>query len=111
MMEHKLRNNIRQERGKKQLSIEEECSPTLRMTEIGSESVCFAPWKEINLYPSGRIDFCSWIREALNINDYIHNEKVDWDRLLNSSEYKTGRKSVLDGSYEGCLECCPMKAK
>lgn len=75
---------------------------------MGGKRVCFAPWKEIDIYPSGRIDFCSWIGETLNIRDFILDDKVDWDALLNSPEYKAGRKGVLEGKYSGCLECCPM---
>lgn len=109
--EFKHRNQIRQERGKKQLSLEEDYSPTLRMIDIGDRKVCFAPWKEIDIYPSGRIDFCGWFTETQNINDYICNEKVDWNSLLNSSKYRKGRKDVLDGKYSGCMECCPLNAK
>ena len=106
--ENKRRNMIRAERGKKTLPIEEEYRPSLRTTEVGGKRVCFAPWKEIDIYPSGRIDFCSWIGETLNIRDFILDDKVDWDALLNSPEYKAGRKGVLEGKYSGCLECCPM---
>lgn len=106
--ENERRNKIRQERGKKTLSLEKELTPSLRKIGIGGKKVCFAPWKEIDIYPSGRIDFCGWTAETLNIRDFICDEEVDWERLLNSPEYKAGRKGVFEGTYSGCMECCPM---
>lgn len=106
--EHNRRNMIRRERGKRALFLEKEISPTLRKTDIDGKRVCFAPWKEVDIYPSGRIDFCGWISETLNIRDFIYGEEVDWERLLNSPEYKAGRKGVLEDKYSGCMECCPM---
>ena len=108
--ENRRRNRIRRKMGKKTLGLEEEFSPSLRMIGKGGKRVCFAPWKQIDIYPSGRIDFCGWIRETLNIRDFIYGETVDWEKLLNSSEYKAGRKGVLEGNYPGCMECCPMKS-
>ena len=105
------RNKIRQERGKNQLNLEEDYCPTLRTIDIEDKRVCFAPWKEVDIYPNGRIDFCGWIAETLNIKDYICGEQVDWNGLLNSSEYKAARKGVLEGNYPGCMECCPLNAK
>ena len=106
--ENKRRNDIRRKRGKKTLSLDKELSPTLRMIDIGGKRVCFAPWKEIDIYPSGRIDFCGWIAETLNIHDFICDERVEWKKLLNSPEYKAGRQGVFEGRYPGCMECCPM---
>lgn len=106
--ENERRNKIRRARGKKTLCLEKELSPTLRKIEVGGKRVCFAPWKEIDIYPNGRIDFCGWIAETLNIHDFIYDEKVDWERLLNSPEYKNARQGVLEGKYSGCMECCPM---
>jgi hypothetical protein len=108
--EFELRNKIRVENEKKPLSFDEEWSPTIRLTTIDNKKICFAPWQEIDLYPTGRMDFCGWFEKTLNIKDYIIDDNVNWDEILNSSEYKIIRNNMLNGNYEGCLACCPMNS-
>lgn len=102
------RNRLRIENGKKPLELNEDYCPTIRLTQIDNKEICFAPWSEIDIYPSGRMDFCSWFRPTLNLNDFIENESVNWDMILNSSQYKICRLNILNGNYQGCLTCCPM---
>ncbi len=109
--ECKSRNELRRKQGKKTYSIEEEFSISMRLEEVNGKNVCFAPWKEIDIYPNGRLDFCGWFHKTLNLNDFIRNEKVDWNEILNHPKFKLGRKDVLEGKFWGCMECCPMNAK
>lgn len=108
--EHQARNRLRSERGKKQMLFDEEWTPTMRQADIYGKKVCFAPWKEIDLYPDGRLDFCGWFRETLNLKSFIVDDTVDWDRILNSPEFKTYRHNMHNGCFDGCMSCCPMNS-
>ena len=72
--------------------------------------MCFAPWGEIDLYPSGRMDFCGWFEPTLNLQDFIENDRVDWNVVLNSFPYMAARKRILHGNFRGCQVCCPMNS-
>jgi len=105
--EFEARNSMRIACGKKALLYEEDLDQTLHKDAVSN--ICFAPWHELDLYPNGRIDFCSWYKETINIKDYIKNGSLDWYEVMNSYEYMEKRKAFLAGIYEGCLEYCPMK--
>ena len=81
----------------------DDISPTLHLQKNGDVETCFAPWNEIDLYPNGRMDFCSWFQPTLNIKNFIHDdggkEFVNWDEIINSYEY-----------VAGCQVCCPMNS-
>ncbi|NMA29360.1 MAG: hypothetical protein GX934_16510 [Burkholderiales bacterium] len=106
--ELRQRNEIRAQRGKKVILFEEAWTPTIRMIEVCGKQVCFAPWKEIDLYPNGRLDFCGWYKETLNLRDFIENDSVDWSRILNSPEFRTIRNNIWNYCFDGCQTCCPM---
>lgn len=112
--ELKRRNELRKAHGKNELSLVDDISPTLHLRKAGDSEICFAPWNEIDLYPEGRMDFCGWFHETLNIKDFIQikdgKEFVDWDEILNSYEYVAARYRILHGNYEGCQTCCPMNS-
>ena len=108
------RNKIRRECGKNELVLVDDLSPTLHLMKTEDREICFAPWNEIDLYPDGRMDFCSWFQPTLNIKNFIRvkaaKEFVDWDEILNSYEYVAARYRILHGDYEGCMLCCPMNS-
>lgn len=106
--ELRRRNEVREQRGKKLIPLDEEWSPTIRMIEVCGKTVCFAPWKEIDLYPTGRLDFCGWFKETLNIKDFIVDDSVDWTRILDSPEFRALRHNIWNGCFDGCQVCCPM---
>jgi len=108
--EFEQRNIWRKKLGKKQLSFDEDFAPTLRITKVASTDICFAPWKELDLYPDGRLDFCGWFERTLNLHDFLENDIVDWDKILNSFEYMSARKRMLQGNFRGCQDCCPMNS-
>jgi|GEM_PF-1693167 len=108
--EFDLRNRIRAEHIKKVFLFDEEWTPTIRLLEKEGKKVCFAPWQILDLYPNGRMDFCSWFRETLNIKDFIKDEKVDWDAVLNSWEYTACRCNILHDNFGGCMPECPMNS-
>lgn len=108
VQEHKLRNHIRRERGKRELSFEQDFNPILRRIEIGGKQVCCCPWSFIDLYPTGRLDFCGWVRESLNIKNFIKDGKVQWNEILESKEYREERKHFLENNYSCCQKGCPL---
>ena len=108
LKEFEERNRIRKERGKRELSFEEDFSPTLRMDDICGQRLCASPWKMIDLYPTGRLDFCGWFQRTLNFYNYIEDGAPDWNEILNSPAYMMYRSHILKGDYTGCMTCCPL---
>ncbi|MBQ6297004.1 MAG: hypothetical protein IJK81_04840 [Selenomonadaceae bacterium] len=113
--ELKRRNEIRRAQGKKELSMVDDISPSLHLRQETDREICFAPWNEIDLYPDGRMDFCGWFEQTLNIKDFIQRddngkEFVDWEKILNSFEYASARYRILHDDFRGCQVCCPMNS-
>ena len=105
------RNEIRRAAGKNELTIVDDISPSLHL----NNGICFAPWNEIDLYPDGRMDFCSWFEPTLNIKNFIQRnadgkEFVDWEKVLNSFEYAAARYRILHEDFRRCQDCCPMNS-
>ncbi len=110
LKEHQERNRIRRERGKNELTVDEDFNASLRKEDIAGQRVCFSPWKMIDIYPTGRMDFCGWFIRTLNIYDFIQDGAPDWNEILNHPTFMIYRKHMLNGIYKGCMECCPMNA-
>lgn len=106
--EHEERNRLRKIAGKRIYTLEEDMDAGLMSMQIKEISVCRAPWYELDLHPSGRIDFCGWHSPLLNIKQFIKDDAVKWDEIINSEEYKSYRAAMLHGDYSGCLKSCPM---
>lgn len=105
------RNTWRKKLGKNVLTFYEDVAPSLRLTRRNGQQMCFAPWGEIDLYPSGRLDFCGWFVPTLNLNDFVEENQVDWDKILNSFEFMAARKRIVQGNFRGCQVCCPMNSE
>ena len=115
LSEWKERNKIRRAAGKNELSIVDDFSPTLHLKQDSDREICFAPWNEIDLYPDGRMDFCGWFEPTLNIKNFIQTDDdeknfVDWEKILNSFQYVSARKRILNDDFRGCQICCPMNS-
>lgn len=114
LSEWRERNKIRRELGKNELAIVDDFSPTLHLKKLDDREICFAPWNEIDLYPNGRMDFCGWFEETLNIKNFIQSDGeknfVDWEKVLNSFQYASARKRILNDDFRGCQVCCPMNS-
>ena len=113
--EWRERNRIRKTCGKNELAIVDDFSPTLHLKKLDDREICFAPWNEIDLYPNGRMDFCGWFEETLNIKNFIQTDAdgknfVDWEKVLNSFQYASARKRILHDDFRGCQVCCPMNS-
>lgn len=106
--EFEKRNYIRAKQGKRQFTFDEDFAPTIRMERKNGQDFCFAPWKEVDLYPDGRVDFCGWYKPTSNFNCYIKNGVVDWNNVINSFEFMRERKKILRKNYDKCQSCCPM---
>lgn len=106
--EHNKRNLLRRNRGKKELSFQEDYSLTLRTENINNKKVCAMGWNALDLYPDGRLDFCGWHIPTLYFPDYVKDEQVDWNAVINSEEFQIYRENMLNGDYSGCMSCCPI---
>ena len=104
------RNELRRKQGKRELSYFEDVAPSLRLERRHGKQMCFAPWGEIDLYPSGRMDFCGWFEHTLDFTEYIEEDGVNWERILNSFAYMSARKRIAHGNFRGCQSCCPMNS-
>ena len=104
------RNAWRRKQGKRELTFYEDVAPSLRLERRQEQQMCFAPWGEIDLYPSGRMDFCGWFDPTLNLKDFIREHRVDWEEILNSFAYMSARKRILHSNFRGCQVCCPMNS-
>lgn len=112
LREFQKRNAIRRANGKTELTLAEDFTPTIHLQENTEKPICFAPWNELDLYPNGRIDFCGWFEETINIKDYIdaENNYLNWDAVFNSFEYISARYRILHDDFRGCQSCCPMNS-
>lgn len=106
--EHNKRNYIRRNNGKRELTKDEEYSLTLRTFCVKGNTVCAMGWNSLDLYPNGRLDFCGWHIPTLFFPDYIKNDSVDWNEIINSNEFLNYREKMLKGDYSGCMSCCPI---
>ena len=106
--EHEERNRMRVAAGKQQITFDEEYSTTIRTEWRQGRDICFAPWKELDLYPDGRIDFCGWYAQTQNLHQFIKDGWLDWNEVMNSYEYMRGRHKILREDYDDCQTCCPM---
>ena len=110
MEEFSQRNAWRRKLGKLELSLDEDLSPSMQLRQRNGRDVCFAPWQELDIYPDGRLDFCSWFAPTLNLKNFIVDGQVDWDSVLNSFAYMAARKRILQGNFQGCQSCCPLNS-
>ena len=106
--EYEERNAWRRRLGKAELTFDEDYSSTIRLEARAGRRLCFAPWKELDLYPSGRLDFCGWYEPTLDLKGFIEHGTVDWNEVLNSYAYMRGRYRILRSDYDECQDCCPM---
>lgn len=106
--EYEERNAWRRRFGKAELTFDEDYSSTIRLEARAGRRLCFAPWKELDLYPSGRLDFCGWYEPTLDLKGFIEHGTVDWNEVLNSYAYMRGRYRILRSDYDECQDCCPM---
>lgn len=108
------RNKLREERGKKLLTLEEDYFATLRSYEKTLSSgekicTCTMPFKGIDLWANGRLDVCAWVMgQMANFKDYIKDDKVDWAQILNIPVFQDMREKVLRDDFSYCMDCCPL---
>lgn len=108
------RNKLREQKGKKLLTIEEDYFASLHnMTKNLSngqkKTTCMAPYKSIDIFANGRMDLCGWIKEPMaNFKDYIIDGKVDWAEILNIPVFQDMREKVLKDDFSYCMDCCPL---
>ena len=109
--EYRERERIRKEHGKKSFSLIEDLAGTLHESEIVGKVCCPAPWHELDLKPNGNLRICGWHIRGINIKDFIRNNTVDWDEILDHPHLRLMRQDVLCGNYDYCMKCCPLNSK
>ena len=110
LKEHALRNRLRRQHGKKELSMDEDFFSTLRLEDRCGKKLCFAPWKELDLYPNGRLDFCGWYIGTQTIDRFLAKDgyTLDWFEVINSYIMMRERYRIINEDYDRCQTCCPM---
>ena len=110
--EYEQRNVFRRKKEKKEFTMEEDSNNIQSFAiKINGRMVCASPWKMIDLYPNGRMDFCGWTAPVSFLFDNIKDKRLDVDRLINSEEFRKYRANMLNGNYKGCMTCCPIIRK
>lgn len=106
--EHGRRNSMRREHGKRELTLDEDYSLTVRTKQVGGRTVCAAPYEVMDFYPNGRLDFCGWHAPTLYFPKYIKDNGIDWDDIINSCAFRMYRENMFNGDFSGCMKCCPV---
>ncbi len=108
--EFEKRNEIRRAAGKAELDFVNDFTPTLHLKQNADRDICSAPWDGVDVVPNGNINFCCFYEPTLNIKNFIHKGKVNWDEILNSFEYASARYRILRDDFRGCQVCCPLNS-
>ena len=109
----KRKNELRAANNKYEFTESEEKHVTWNQGKINNKNVCLEPWKHLRIRTNGYLNVCSWrgYNENFKIQDFIKNDKVNWNDVFNGIYYKTVRKNFLNGCYKGCMHNCPAIPK
>ena len=108
--EYEDRQTIRKKYGKKEFTFEEDWAPTLHQIKINSKNICFAPFKELDIYPDAKAEVCGWVIPRINLKKEIKNNYINWDKLFNSIKMKQIRYDMLNNNFRLCQKCCPLNS-
>ena len=108
--EYEKRQELRKKRNKKVFTFTEDYNFTVHQININNKKICFAPFKELDIYPDGMIECCSWIYPRINIKKWIKNDRIDWNKLFNSTKIKKVRYDMLHDDFTICQRCCPLNS-
>lgn len=108
--EHQRRQELQRLSGKRVCSLDDWNNVTWHRIGRGGEQVCFAAWKELQIMVDGKVEMCSWYHgeTSVRLQDYIKNNAVDWDALLNATHFVKVRRSMLANDFSGCMPSCPV---
>lgn len=108
------RKRLRTEFGKKPLSSAQDQSPFIyRVTapaEAAGSDICPAPFHTIDVWPTGYINFCSWVNKhmPIRIQDFIRDDSVDWAAIWGHEAWRDIRSQMLQGQCPRCQITCPL---
>ena len=109
--EYENRQEIRKKHGKKTFSFKEDWTFSIQQINLNNKDICFAPFKELDIYPNGMIECCGWIQPPrINIKKWIKNDCVDWNKLFNSTRIKKVRYDMMNDDFTICQRCCPLNS-
>lgn len=105
--EYYKRKGKREKDGKKPLELGEDFRLVTPLHKNNDgKLVCFSPWKQIRIMPSGLIDMClfRWDEKIR-----IQNIKNSWNKVFNGFWYKYHRSIFEKCNYRGCPQNCAQK--
>lgn len=103
----KKANQLRVKNGKYEISKKEE---SIRYSDyIDGVEVCVEPWKYLRIRANGYMSVCCMRGYGSNFKfqDFVKNNRIDWDEVFNGLFYKRLRKNFKSGCYDGCMHNCP----
>lgn len=102
------RNLLRIKNGKRKYNFWEDYMTAVHTMGVLDTKCCWSAFNMLDIYPNGRLDFCSWHIPTLNIQEFIAQGELNVDQIINSDEFLTYRTNMLNGDYTGCMACCPV---
>lgn len=111
--EFEKRNELRKQNKKYQFTLSEEEHLTWDNGIVSDKLVCLEPWRHLRIRANGCINVCSWrgYSNDFKIQDFIKNDKINWNDIFNGIHYKKIRKNFLNNCYSGCMHNCPAIPK
>lgn len=106
--EFEKRQQIRKEHGKKTFTFGEDWTPTIRQISLNGKNICAAPFEMLDIYPDGTIECCGWVTPRIKLQDWVKNDKINWDKLYNSLLMKKIRYDMINEDFSLCQKCCPL---
>lgn len=116
--EYIKKSEIRKRHNKKHFSLLDEftaCGSQLN-TSSNCNNFCTIAYNHLLVYPNADIKVCPWEfftkkfkLKTPNLNNFVKNNKINWNSVFNGSYYKTIRTLLKQGNYIGCPQNCPYK--
>ena len=106
------KTELRQKYGKRPYSYYEELTNVCYHQRMHNHAtICSNAWNHLRVLYDGKLAVCPWRPYEQNLNDYIKNDKIDWNKFFNSFYYRNLRKNFQKDCYTGCMPNCPAAVK
>ncbi|WP_298995300.1 radical SAM/SPASM domain-containing protein [uncultured Desulfovibrio sp.] len=111
--EHQERMTARKSHGKKNVERGQEVGSScghyfINAVSENHQRLCADPWNSLTLSQNGMVVSCNWnYAYQINLKDYLKNEMIDWNAVLNCEEFRLMRWKILNSDFSGCMAGCP----
>lgn len=103
------REKIREQYQKRSLSLSDELIATSpSVVEIDNKKLCPYVINGISFRNDGKFGYCCFIDDLLDINDFLYNDTINWEAVINSDSYSILRTEMLQGKFHRCISSCPI---